>query len=280
MSRRKQILGLGLLLAATTTVPALAQSSTSSQSQQLANDFPVCNKKATDADIELAKQKFIAARQDSEEGAYDMALRRFKDAYNLDCSKPELLLTVSATYERKPDKASALAALELYMQRVPKDTPDLGSVQNHIDNLKKEIAKAQPASTGSSGSQPNGDVQEHTIYPWLLVGAGVIAVGIGITVLVTAPALPGNCANSQCTRAPGENDTSLGKDRDDAGRHVGQTLGGVITIAGGGAMIVGGVVWHFLEPTGPKSTTGFLSPKNLTPSIAPGYGGFSYGAKF
>jgi hypothetical protein len=264
------------------TVPALAQSGSSTQSQQLASDFPVCNKKASDADIELAKQKFIAARQDSEEGAYDMALRRFRDAYNLDCSKPELLLTVSVTYERKGDKPSALAALELYMQRVPKDTPDLGTTQAHIDNLKKDIAKAPPPSTSASGSaQPGGEVQEHTIYPWIVAGVGLAAVAVGVVLIATTPSLPSNCktASNDCSQLPNETKDQLQSDRNQAGASQQQPTYGLIVIVSGGVLVAGGLIWHFLEPTGPKSA-GFLSPKNLTPAAGPGYGGLFYGAKF
>ena len=62
-----------------------------------------------------------------------------------------------------------------------------------------------------------------------------------------------------------------------AGRHRDQPRNGFIVMAAGGVAIVGGLVWHFLEPTGPKPATGF---RRLTPTIAPGFGGLSYGGTF
>jgi len=48
-----------------------------------------------------------------------------------------------------------------------------------------------------------------------------------------------------------------------------------IAVAGVGlAGIVGGLVWHFVEPTGPAKTATFL------PAIGPGYAGLSFGASF
>lgn len=49
-------------------------------------------------------------------------------------------------------------------------------------------------------------------------------------------------------------------------------------MAGGAVLVAGGLLWHFLEPTGPVAK-GALSPK-LTPNVTPGYAGMSFGCTF
>lgn len=282
MSRRKHIFGFGLLVAAATTVPAYAQPSSNQMptAATMATDFPACTKKPTDGDQELAKQKFIAARQDYEEGTYDSALKRFKTAYEYDCTKPELLLIVSSAFEKRNDVKAALAALEVYLQRAPKDAPDVQTVQAKIENLKKEAAKTAPPPS-TSAPPPGGEQQEHTIFPWLVVGLGGAAVVTGLILTLTAGDYPEGCNsdNLRCsvTGNPGaETETQVDANRQEAGNVHGKKVAGPLVMIGGGALVVGGLVWHFLEPTGPKSPTS----GRFTPMLSPDFAGLSYGAKF
>lgn len=296
MSRRKHIIGFGLLVAAATTLPAYAQPAQLPTAPSMANDFPVCTKKATDSDQDLAKQKFIAARQDYEEGNYDTAIKRFKTAYDLDCSKPELLLVISSAFEKKGDKQAALAALEVYTQRAPKDSPDMPTTQLKIENLKKQMASAPPTASSSAppagGGSGAGENQEHTIFPWLVVGVGGAALVTGVVLAVTAPDYPVNCnpdiGDGKCTRDPplsanapdsekATSDAKLKADTEEAGRVRTYRTAGPVLMVVGGALVVGGLVWHFLEPTGPKSASG---RRRLTPAVAPGFAGLSYGGTF
>jgi hypothetical protein len=274
--RRKHVIGLALLLGAATTVPALAQPAAT-------QGYPSCTKTVSTNESELAHQKYIAGKQDYDEGNYESALRRFRDAYNLDCTKHDLLIIISAAYERKGDKKEALNALETYVARNP-SAPDVGTYQAKIDNLKKQIAATPPPAAtrttppASTAPGPAAETQDHTPYPWIVAGAGVAAIGIGIAVLVTAPELPTGCntGDSTCAKTAGETDDVFKKRQEDAGKHVGQTLGGIVTIAGGGALVVGGLLWHFLEPTGPKESTA----AKVRPTIAPGYAGVALGGSF
>jgi hypothetical protein len=288
MSRR-HIIGFGLLLTAATAVPAYAQPAQLPTPQTMQTDFPACTKKATDADQELAKQKFIAARQDSEEGNYDTAIKRFKVAYDLDCSKPELLLIISSVFEKKGDKQAALAALEVYTQRAPKDSPDMPTTLTKIENLKKQLAAAPPP-TASSSAPPKEEVQEHSVAPWIVVGIGGAALITGIVLHLTA-SYPAGCMpdaepEPKCTRQPKDPpstdpdpnvDSVVVARGKEAGQIHGRKVAGTISILAGSGLIVGGLIWHFIEPTGPKTTTGI---RRLTPTIAPGFGGLSYGGTF
>ncbi len=274
--RRKHIIGIGLLLAAVTSVPAFAQPA--------GQGYPSCTKTVTSGESELAHQKYIAGKQDYDEGNYDSALRRFRDAYTLDCTKHELLIIISAAYERKGDKKEAVGALEAYVARSP-GAPDVGTYQAKIENLKKQIAAAPPPTATTSPTSPppttapsKSETQEHTVYPWLLTGAGVVALGVGIAVIATAPNLPRDCDEQSkvCTRRDGEPEDEFKDRQAEAGRSVDQPFWGTVAVVGGGALIVGGLVWHFLEPTGPKEAA---KPK-LRPSVAPGYAGLALGGIF
>lgn len=277
---RKYTFGFALLVATATTLPAYAQPSQLPTPQSMASDFPVCTKKASDADQEIAKQKFIAARQDYEEANYDSAIRRFKGTYELDCSKPELLLIISSAFEKKGDKPSALAALEVYTQRAPKDAPDMPTTLTKIENMKKQLAATPPPTKEPPPSAPPKEevVQEHTIWPWITVGVGVAVVAAGVVVHLTAPNYPPDCNRDtlQCTRKLGEPEADYDGRRDKAGDVHGQHITGTALLIGGGVLVVGGLVWHFLEPTGPKTS----SRRQLAPSVAPGFAGLSYGGTF
>lgn len=271
MSRRKQILGVGFLFAAAVSAPATASAQQPAAPAPSVNDYPACPKPLEN---EEAKKKFIAARQDYEEGSYDSALKRFRDAYALDC-KPELLLLISATWERKGDKQQAIFALELFVQRAPKDHPDMTTTQSKIENLKKQSPPPPPPVTPPPPPPQAADPNEHTIYPWLVVGLGVVAIPVGIVLVATAPDVPSNCNEDtgKCTVVPGR-ESEEQKDRDTAGKAVGQPVVGIVIAAGGAALIAGGLLWHFLEPTGPKDKA------KLRPSIAPGFAGLSYTGSF
>lgn len=278
---RKYTFGFALLVATATTLPAYAQPSQLPTPQSMASDFPVCTKKASDADQEIAKQKFIAARQDYEEANYDSAIRRFKGTYELDCSKPELLLIISSAFEKKGDKPSALAALEVYTQRAPKDAPDMPTTLTKIENMKKQLAATPPPTKEPPPSAPpkeKEEEQEHTIWPWLVVAAGGAGIAGGIVAIAIAPDLPLDCDQDKtsCTRRPDESDSDYEERQSQAGKHVWQPIWGGVAIGAGALLVVGGLVWHFLEPTGPKTS----SRRQLAPSVAPGFAGLSYGGTF
>jgi hypothetical protein len=94
--------------------------------------------------------------------------------------------------------------------------------------------------------------KEHTIYPWLVVGAGAAAVGVGAFVFFTAPSRPSNCDAERkvCVATAGQSPESLAEDRDRASTSDTQPKIGLIIGGIGLAVAAGGLAWHFLEPTG------------------------------
>jgi hypothetical protein len=303
--RRRNVAGLGLLLAVAATPLYLGMGAQDAFAQPgSAAQYGQCTKTVTPQESDLAHQKYIAGKQDYDEGNYESAIRRFRDAYNLDCQKHELLIIISAAYERNLDKKEAIAALEAYVQRAP-TAPDLETYRTKIANMKKELAKAPPPTASTSAPPPpppSSDTQEHTIYPWIVVGVGGAAAIAGVISLALAPDIPAGCdeETKKCVyidpnvvdqpTQPGQRAPSQ-EQRDDllsrqntAGRAVTMPTVGVVLLAAGGALIVGGLIWHFLEPTGPKEgasppATGKVRLKPR-PAIAPGFAGLSLGGTF
>jgi hypothetical protein len=120
-----------------------------------------------------------------------------------------------------------------------------------------------PAPTASSDTPPKPPPNQpptesgsgHTIFPWILVGAGVVAASIGIVLFVTTPDRPANCseATKKCTRLPGEQDEDFRADQE-----------------------LGGLVWFFLESNGKKSASG----ARVAPWMTGQAGGLSVGGTF
>ena len=260
MRSRTHAIGFGLLLTAS-SAPALAQSPPGP-----AYPAACAGASVPPAKSDEAHAFYSAGRAQYDEGNYDAAIAQFREAYKRDCSKHDLLVIMSRASELKGDRAEAVRALQTFLERV-KDSPDAATHRTKIDNLKKQIA-AQPP-------QPPPEVREHTIPPWIVVGAGGVAIVTGAILLVAAPAVPSNCnaSDGNC------NSTASTADRDRAGLAVGVSLGGYITLIGGGALVAGGLLWHFLEPVGPVASTSSVRPR-LTPQAAPGYAGISFGTAF
>lgn len=112
---------------------------------------------------------------------------------------------------------------------------------------------------------PTRDVEGHTVWPWAIVGLGVLTVGAGIGLIVTAPGLPAGCDSDtrECVPEPNETEASqsLRQRRDTAGQAIGQPIVGGFVIGGGVLIAALGVLWHYLEPTTPLRATSRARPR-------------------
>jgi hypothetical protein len=134
---------------------------------------------------------------------------------------------------------------------------------NVLTPASSETKKEAPAGSSSSSSG-------HSALPWVVFGLGsVFAIG-GVIVLVTAPALPAGCNGStkECgyldprtSETPGAGQIAptqaqkadLADRQDAAGRSTTMPVIGIGLIVAGSVIAAGGLLWHFLEPTGPSS---------------------------
>jgi tetratricopeptide (TPR) repeat protein len=274
------VIGSGLLLAVATTVPALAQSASGT-----ATPYPAACSSVPQSESERAHTIYQAGKVQYDDKNYEAAIAQFREAYKRDCSKHDLLIIISRAYELNGNRPEALRALELYLERVP-NSPDATTHRNGIESLKRQIAAAPPPtattpapSATTTTAPPPAEVREHSIPPWLVVGLGGAAVVTGAIILVAAPAVPANCDTTKGSCTPTGPTDDIAKDQRQAGTAVGQRTGGLITVIGGAGLIGIGLLWHFLEPTGPVERTGSTKP-SLAPAVAPGYAGMSLGGSF
>jgi anti-sigma factor RsiW len=236
-----------------------------------------------------------------EESDYGSAIHNFADAYKLDCTKPELLLNVAHAHELLGNRAEAVRALETYMQRGQNLTPDdKAQLQRRIDNLKAALASQapvpapvvtapqpsqapQPAASGAPASTLTAPPPPapaaaggHTAPPWIVAGVGAAALITG-GALYLVGANDVSSATTQCggstssckagSAAATQNAINQGNNGDNLEK-VGSVVFWVGLAAAGG-----GVLWHFLEPTG----SGSSAPAHalVTPTVGPGYAGGS-----
>src|SRR5689334_17787333 len=117
MRSRKLLIGFGLLVTVATTVPALAQPAAGAGYPAACAGTSVPQAKSDEAHA-----FYGAGRALYDEGNYDAAIAQFREAYKRDCSKHDLLVIISRSYELKGDRAEAIHALEVFLERV-KDSP-------------------------------------------------------------------------------------------------------------------------------------------------------------
>jgi tetratricopeptide (TPR) repeat protein len=287
MRPRNHALGLGLLLVFM-SAPALAQTGAS-------GTYPPCTKTVTKSDSDAAHSKYLAGKVDYDEAKYDAAIAQFREAYERDCTKHDLLIIISRAYELKGDREEAIRALEVYLERVPPDATDAGAHQSRLKNMKAALA-AQPTPTPTADttspqpdpmppSPPAGETRGHTVLPWLVVGAGAATMIAGVVVHSARPdSLPRECelvdGVGKCVQPPGQSNEDFEAVKERAGRWRTMPIIGTSLLIGGGVLVVGGLLWHLLEPTGSSEDQASSTKPRLRPEAAPGYGGLSFSGLF
>jgi hypothetical protein len=287
---------LACLVGVALAVPAIALAQSGSVTQ-----YPSCPDpppKLSPAEYEAAKASYKVGVEAFENSDYKKALDNIKDAFRRDCSKVALLEQLARIYESLGDKPEAIHALEVYLQRNPK-ADDAEKVQTRIQNLKAQlpavtttstttattatatVTSTAPTVTATATSTSPEEVQGHTAGPWVLIAIGGVGVAVGTVMLLigqgeVSKSREGCASNGSgqlsCTpplTTPGDN-----QDRKQLNSN-GTTISNVGLIVGAvcAADLIAGLVWHFVEPTGPKKV-------GLFPTFAPGYAGLSFGGKF
>jgi hypothetical protein len=292
------------LIGTAAAVPAFAQSSPAGGGQT--SQYATCSNKPTQADTDAAHGAYMAGKGSFDEADYTTAVNYFKDAYRRDCTKHELLVIIARAYELQGNRREAIHALETYLERVP-TAQDLEVQRRHIANLKREVSEqpsasvapappppssasvASPASasppltTAPGGSAappasltpeppPEAPSKGHTVLPWVVVvaGGGAFAVGailfgIGNSDVSNAEQVCGS--SHHCPSGSSASEGNSGRTN--------ETIGVAVGAAGLGAAALG-LIWHFVEPTGPAKSGRLV----LTPEAGPGYAGVGVGARF
>jgi hypothetical protein len=249
--------------------------------------YPACTPK-TPINSEAAHGAYIAGKGSFDVAEYGRALDLFKDAYRRDCSKHELLIIIARAYELSGNRPEAIHALETYLERVP-NAQDGDVQRQHIANLKQQIAAAEVSTAPAPAPPPPPppvvpppamEKREHTAVPWALAGFGVATAVVGFVVYESGvPKVErgeGLCGDQHqsCPSNPTPAQTSVISDAT-TGTHL-ENVGAVV-MGVGAAAIVGGLLWHFIEPTGDVAVQTAL---RVTPNVNRGFAGLSLDARF
>ncbi len=289
--------GLGLfLMLASTSAMAAPNGAPSASSAGGSVAYPSCaGKVVSGAESEAAHKIYLAGRVQYDDSNWDAAISQFREAYRRDCTKHELLIILSRAYEAKGERREARLALQTFLERVP-DSPDATALRSRLANIQRQIEKDDekarqtsdmaapsptppPAPASAAVTEPPAAPSEHrghTALPWVVAGVGAAALTTGIVLLVTAPAIPPNCSEQSSTcafrdgvtrdKATPEQIAQNDRDSKQANDAVAMNLAGTVTAIAGGALVLGGLAWHFLEPTGPADAD---RPRASLPRIAP-----------
>jgi hypothetical protein len=298
------------LICTAAAVPALAQPQPSAPADPVGvSQYAACAGKPTAADTEAAHGAYMAGKGSFDEADYTTAINYFKDAYRRDCTKNELLVIIARAFELQGNRREAVHALETYLERVP-TAQDAEVQRRHIANLKREIieqpppvvsasasaapsaaasapalgsavpapSESVPSPSASSAPPPAAAEQKHSIAPWVLMGVGIPAAlitggvlyGVGSGQVSNAEQVCGT-SHTQCPKG------SPSIDQGNSGRS-NETAGVLVAAIGAPVVLAGGLLWHFLEPTGPDAPK--TGRATVTPQIGPGYAGVGVGGQF
>ncbi len=92
---------------------------------------------------EAARLTFLSARDAFAKGDYELALSRFKQAYELS-PRPALLFNIGTTLDRLRRDEEALATFEKYLAEAP-NAPDRPQVEARMRSLRVAVGKRQAA---------------------------------------------------------------------------------------------------------------------------------------
>ena len=147
-----------------------------------------------------ARSHFRLGREYYQQGRFPDAAREFEVAYGLS-GRAALLYNVYISYRDALDTPKAAAALRGYLAAVP-DAPDRENLAARLAALESQVAQSQADAEREAAqraelerltreaeakrtqpvySAPPAAAASRPWWPWLVVGAGVIATGTGVT---------------------------------------------------------------------------------------------------
>lgn len=275
---------------------ALAWTSVASaQGDTAARDYPACDREPTQAESEAAHGAYIAGKGSFDEGDYPTAIRYFEDAYSRDCTKYELLNIIARAHELGGNLPQAIRALEVYLERAPKNDPENPAIEKRLATLRSRVGSSSAPPAGTDPPDEGAPIRElppdappaeegggHTATPWIVAGVGA-AVAVGGLALFVVGQNKVSTARSEASDLGCDIDTKVCQsgvpqsqieeinDKQSSGNTLRNTGGVMVGI--GAAAVVGGVVWHFLEPT-KKSGSAFV------PMVGPQQAGAVWSVRF
>lgn len=252
-----------------------------------AQTYPQCDRQPTADDVEGAKGAHKAAQRFYDKGQYEEAIRSWTDAYKFDCTAHPLLINIGNAYEKMGERPKAIAAFETYLQRVGQNADP--TIPDKVANLKVQLEREQakpvpttaptatetrlpppppPPPGNEAGSGGPG------VGPWILVGAGGVAIVVGAIVLGVGLS-DISAAEVECPARVGcspEVESQGNRGRIEA--PVGGVVGGVGIVAA-----AAGLIWYFVakDDGGGEAATASVS---VQPTVGPWMTGLSLSGAF
>jgi len=281
---------------------------------------------ASAEDETASRESFVAAKHAYDVADYDRAIALYLASYAKDCKRHGILPILSGAYEKAGDVELALFVLRAYLERSPA-AEDRDATAEKIGNLeKRRAAKRAPAEAPpapppprESAPAPREVLEEHrhTKPPWVLVGAG------GVALLVSAIVIPVGLASNDGVHATDPNGNPLfegnepviqrcatfggecrayvageptndpryavpdraARERTHAATQAAlasrdTTIAGLVIGGAGAFALAVGLVWHYSEPTGTFARRTASALTTLRPLLGPGLVGGGVGATF
>jgi tetratricopeptide (TPR) repeat protein len=213
--------------------------------------------------VDAAPKAKPAAKKDQAEERFQLAQEHYRNGrfaesveILLELRKsfpdPILLYNLARSYEGLGENEKAIEAYEQYLKEAP-DTEDKGAVEQRVTTLRQQIDEKQRLEADRERlrkQKPRTIVREKEvaprgpgIWPWLVVGAGVVSTGVGATFGVLAKQSEGH-ANDEPSQEAAKADLDRGEKQ--------ATIANVALI-GGGVLLAAGVTWIVLSPRSSKS---------------------------
>jgi hypothetical protein len=274
-------------------------------------EYPACTSKADDTNVQAARGAFEAGKAAFNETDYARAIVYWEDAFRRDCGAILMLKNLARAYEASAQYSEAAVALKTYLARAP-EAEDKAELEEQLRTIEAKDqhpsaaptvaskptapkTKAAPAYTPSttepvvaetpaSNDSFNSDsdakpVDASKLAAGLVAGAG-LALGAASTLFWLDADADEEAATSQCpTRRDCPNNiTEAGNEAIDRKQRW------AIVGIGGGALLVGGVVWYLIAAQGDTSGSDVAAVSvdvpALVPAVGPGFAGLTWTNQF
>ena len=139
-------------------------------------------------DEQQAMEAFKEGRAAYDIGSYDKALTKFEEALRLS-GKPEMYFNIGQAHDKLGQDKEAIDAFETFLIKVP-DTPRRLRVETRIRHLRRAVAEKEALQAQINAPPPKEEKGGTSPWVWIAIGAGVVAVGVVVAILLTRPKLP------------------------------------------------------------------------------------------
>jgi hypothetical protein len=292
----RMLRNLKSLLAA---VALLLVAPTVARAEEPTKSYPDCGREPTDAEVAAAKGAFQAGNASFNEADYARALDYWEDAYRRDCTANPLLLNLARAYELAGRKRQAVVALETFVAREP-NSGEKDQINRRVEVLKKKIAEEDAAAAAAPPPPPTGvvpttgpatapvdQVPVHAVkrspLPWVVIGVGGAVTIVGVISYISnkqkVDDLVAQCDDPKTPVVESRDKcpTEIANKGNEARKSL--TASGFVTGAGV-ALVVGGVIWWYLDGKRVANSQGSVEHPRVTPLVGPQLAGLALSGAF